>query len=200
MYDTYYLDNDLDLTGVDWTPIGTFYSRFNSIFTGWDEANKKEAVRKITGLTTNEGSDRQGLFAFNEGTIKNLIFDSCNVSGENYVGCVAAENSGTIQNITVTGSRVTGTVRDTGGVVGNNNSNGKINNVTVEFKNGKYYAVVNVESTHKQLPEAKVAVGIDMGLKTFATLSNGLKIANLDVTYEDEMIKKYQRSLSRKKA
>jgi len=77
--------------------------------------------------------------------------------------------------------------------------NYKINNVTVEFKNGKYYAVVNVESTHKQLPEAKVAVGIDMGLKTFATLSNGLKIANLDVTYEDEMIKKYQRSLSRKK-
>ena len=77
--------------------------------------------------------------------------------------------------------------------------NSKINNVTVEFKNGKYYAVVNVETTHKQLPTSKKSVGIDMGLKTFATLSNGLKIANLDVTYEEEMIKKYQRSLSRKK-
>lgn len=76
--------------------------------------------------------------------------------------------------------------------------NSKINNVTVEFKNGKYYAVVNVETTHKQLPTSKKSVGIDMGLKTFATLSNGLKIANLDVTYEEEMIKKYQRSLSRK--
>ena len=131
-YDTYYLDNDLDLSGIgNWEPIGTFYDRFNKIFTGWDEANNEEAVRKITGLTTNKGSDRQGLFAFNEGTIKNLIFDSCNVSGESYVGCVAAENSGTIQNITVTGSRVTGTVRDTGGVVGSNSLNGNINNVIV---------------------------------------------------------------------
>ena len=77
-------------------------------------------------------------------------------------------------------------------------SNSKINHATVEFKNGKYYAVVNVETVHEQLPDSKASIGIDMGLKTFATLSNGLKIANLDVTYEEEMIKKYQRSLSRK--
>lgn len=76
--------------------------------------------------------------------------------------------------------------------------NSKINNATIEYKNGKYYAVVNVETTHKQLHDSKKTVGIDMGLKTFATLNNGLKIANLDVTHEDEMIKKYQRSLSRK--
>jgi len=78
-------------------------------------------------------------------------------------------------------------------------SNSKINNATVEFKNGKYLAVVNVETIHQQLPYSKTSVGIDMGLKTFATLSNGLKIANLDVTYEEKMIKKYQRNLSRKK-
>ena len=29
-------------------------------------------------------------------------------------------------------------------------------------------------------------VGIDMGMKTFATLSDGTKIANLDLTYEEE--------------
>lgn len=78
-------------------------------------------------------------------------------------------------------------------------SNSKINNATVEFKNGKYYAVVNVETTHNSLSYSSGAVGIDMGLKKFATLSNGLKIANLDVTYEEKMIQKYQRSLSRKK-
>ena len=38
-----------------------------------------------------------------------------------------------------------------------------------------------------------VTRGIDMGMKTFATLSDGTKIANLDLTYEEEMIKKYQR-------
>ena len=29
-------------------------------------------------------------------------------------------------------------------------------------------------------------VGIDMGMKTFSTLSDGTKIANLDLTYEEE--------------
>ena len=43
------------------------------------------------------------------------------------------------------------------------------------------------------------AVGIDLGIRTLATLSNGLKITNLDTTHEDKMIKKYYRVLSRKK-
>ena len=40
-------------------------------------------------------------------------------------------------------------------------------------------------------------VGIDLGLKNLATLSNGQEIANLDLTHEDKMIQKYQRKLSR---
>ena len=40
-------------------------------------------------------------------------------------------------------------------------------------------------------------VGIDLGLKNLATLSNGQEIANLDLTKEDKMIRKYQRKLSR---
>ena len=35
-------------------------------------------------------------------------------------------------------------------------------------------------------------------MKTLATLDNGLKIANLDVTYEESIIKKYQKRLSNK--
>ena len=42
-------------------------------------------------------------------------------------------------------------------------------------------------------------VGIDLGMRTLATLSNGLKIANLDTRHEEKMIKKYQKSISRKK-
>ena len=33
-------------------------------------------------------------------------------------------------------------------------------------------------------------VGIDLGLKNLATLSNGQEIANLDLTQEDKMIQK----------
>ncbi|MBR0366410.1 MAG: hypothetical protein IJH94_06390, partial [Clostridia bacterium] len=52
IYDTYYLDNDLDLSGIsDWTPIGTFYDRFDDTFTGWDPELRRETVRTITGLT-----------------------------------------------------------------------------------------------------------------------------------------------------
>ena len=65
----------------------------------------------------------------------------------------------------------------------------KINNVTIKKEHNHYYAVFNIE-TEKQ---------IDLGIRTLATLSNGLKITNLDTTHEDKMIKKYHRILSRKK-
>lgn len=75
----------------------------------------------------------------------------------------------------------------------------KINNVTIKIENGKYYAVFNIETQTQDLPKKYDAVGIDLGMKTLATLDNGLKIANLDVSHEESMIKKYQKSLARKK-
>ena len=75
----------------------------------------------------------------------------------------------------------------------------KINNVTIKIENGKYYAVFNIETEIPEFPKTKEAAGIDLGIRTLATLGNGLKIANLDVTYEENMIKKYQKRLSRQK-
>ena len=77
--------------------------------------------------------------------------------------------------------------------------NTKINHVTIKRHNGKYYAVFNVETPIKIFEKSFDSVGIDLGLRTLATLSNGLKITNLDLTHEEKMIKKYQRQLSRKK-
>ena len=76
--------------------------------------------------------------------------------------------------------------------------NAKINNVTIKIENGKYYAVFNIETETPDFPKTHKFVGIDLGMKTLATLDNGLKIANLDVTYEESMIKKYQKRLSNK--
>ena len=75
----------------------------------------------------------------------------------------------------------------------------KINNVTIKKHNGKYYAVFNIEIPLESFEKTLNSVGIDLGLKTLATLSNGLKITNLDLTREEQMIKKYQRILSRRK-
>ena len=75
----------------------------------------------------------------------------------------------------------------------------KINNVTIKIENGKYYAVFNIENEIPEFPKTNQFVGIDLGMRTLATLDNGLKIANLDVTHEENMIKKYQKRLSRQK-
>ena len=75
----------------------------------------------------------------------------------------------------------------------------KINNVTVKRENGKYYAIVNITTTVEELSKTGRDIGIDLGLKSLATLSNGQEIANLDLTREDAMIRKYQKKLSRQK-
>ena len=73
----------------------------------------------------------------------------------------------------------------------------KINNVTVKRENGKYYAVVNITASVEELEKTGASIGIDLGLKKLATLSNGEIIDNLDLKKEDSMIKKYQKKLSR---
>ena len=75
----------------------------------------------------------------------------------------------------------------------------KINNVTVKRENGKYYAIVNIKTTVEELEKTGKNIGIDLGLKNLATLSNGQEITNLDLTKEDAMIRKYQKKLSRQK-
>ena len=75
----------------------------------------------------------------------------------------------------------------------------KINNVAIKRHNGKYYAVFNVKTSIMMFDKTFESVGVDLGLRTLATLSNELEKANIDVTYEDEMIHKYQRKLARKK-
>ncbi len=77
--------------------------------------------------------------------------------------------------------------------------NVKINNVTIKLENGKYYAVFNIKTEISEFSKTNKAVGIDLGMRKLSTLDNGLKIANLDVTYEENMIKKYQKRLSRQK-
>ena len=75
----------------------------------------------------------------------------------------------------------------------------KINNVTIKKEHGHYWAVFNIETTIKTFKKTNKSIGIDLGVRTLATLSNGLKITNLDTSHEDKMIKKYSRKISRQK-
>ena len=73
----------------------------------------------------------------------------------------------------------------------------KINNVTVKHENGKYYAIVNITTTVEEFDKTGENIGIDLGFKSLAIFNNSLKIDNLDLKKEDQMISKYQKKLAR---
>ena len=66
-------------------------------------------------------------------------------------------------------------------------------------KNGKYYAIVNIKTEVEELEKTGETIGIDLGLKKLATLSNTTEIDTLDLKKEEEMIKKIPKTISTKR-
>lgn len=107
------LDNDIDLSDIDWTPIGTESRPYTGTFDG----NNKT----IRGLEINQsGTDNVGLIGYlgSEGKVQNVVLANISVSGANYVGGIAGQTDGTVENCSVNGT-VTGQ-NQTGGIVGRN--------------------------------------------------------------------------------
>ena len=103
------LTNNIDLTGIDWTPIG---KDDNKAYTGTFDGNGKT----ITGLTVTRSNRYTGLFGFIKGTVKNVVLTEVNITSGTFVGGVAGWSfGGNIENCSVSGS-VSGS--DVGGVVG----------------------------------------------------------------------------------
>jgi len=109
------LDTDIDLTGKDWTPIGTDYDNsYKGTFDGGGHT--------ITGLTFTTNDEYAGLFGWlnRAGTVKNVVMEgvqiTCNQIYGGSIGGVVGSSWGTIENCSVSGS-VSGTVY-VGGVVG----------------------------------------------------------------------------------
>lgn len=76
---------------------------------------------------------------------------------------------------------------------------GKVKTLTVRrASTGKWYACFSCEVEAKPLPPSEKAIGVDVGLESFATLSNGEKIANPRFFRRDEKaLAKAQRRLSK---
>lgn len=109
------LDTDIDLTGKDWTPIGTDYDNsYKGTFDGGGHT--------ITGLTFTTNDEYAGLFGHlnSAGTVKNVVMEGIQITSNQIyggsIGGVVGFSWGTIENCTVSGS-VSGTVY-VGGVVG----------------------------------------------------------------------------------
>lgn len=108
------LDKDFDLTGKEWTPIGTGYSnKYTGTFDGGGHT--------IKGLTVTTNDQFVGLFGSigYAGTVKNVMMEDVQITSNRssgFAGGVAGYSDGTIENCSVSGS-VSGTVY-VGGVVG----------------------------------------------------------------------------------
>lgn len=75
---------------------------------------------------------------------------------------------------------------------------GTIKTVTIRRQAGKWYACFSCEIEAQPLPQTEQAVGIDVGLTSFATLSNGEKADNPRFfRQEEKALAKAQRKLSK---
>ena len=109
------LEKNIDLTGKDWTPIGTDYDNsYKGTFDGGGHT--------ITGLTFTTNDEFAGLFGWlnRAGTVKNVVMEGVQITSNQIyggsIGGVVGSSWGTIENCSVSGS-VSGTVY-VGGVVG----------------------------------------------------------------------------------
>ena len=120
----YYLANDIDLGGEQWTPLWYFSGELNG------------EGHKIHNFTITSSDYLAGFFTTNSGTIKNVTFSDFvfTVSSESQTftaGAIVGNNSGTIENCHVTDATITysyicnltGDPRNfVGGLVGENQS------------------------------------------------------------------------------
>ena len=111
------LTSDIDLSGIDWTPIGIDY---NHRYAGTFDGNGKT----ITGLTVTTSDQYAGLFGYigSGGKVKNVTLENVQITNDNssgYAGGVAGWSYGNIENCSVSGSvSGSGSSSDVGGVVG----------------------------------------------------------------------------------
>lgn len=77
---------------------------------------------------------------------------------------------------------------------------GKVRNVTVSHRGGKWFASIQTQRELAQpLPVATTAIGIDVGIARFATMSDGSFVAPLDsFKKHQQRLARYQRVMSRK--
>ena len=116
---TFLLMNDIDLSGLNWVPIGRFAPPddmlpFSGVFDGQGYS--------ITGLKISGNEDARGLFGYTHlATIRNVVIRNPEIQGGDKVGALVghqAYSSEGIENCAVIGGKIQGSNR-AGGLVGN---------------------------------------------------------------------------------
>jgi hypothetical protein len=137
---SYDLVNDLDLTGIDWNPIGWYeYGTSSTQFIGTFNGNG----RTISNLSINRPMETYiGLFGYVGGgaVIRNLNLKDPKIVGDRWVGSVIGySGNSSLSNIRVSNPKVTGNV-EVGGIAGRSVANTLVSELSVEQSiNGDAY-------------------------------------------------------------
>ena len=135
------LMNDIDMSGIDWTPIGTKNGKmkFNGTFDGQNftiynfniksenmcsslfaRTGKDTIIRNVRlhNCVLSSGSTTGSIVGWNEGVIENCLV-SGEINGTSSIGGIVGRNAGIVRNCYMKGT-VTGSTNYIGGIVGNN--------------------------------------------------------------------------------
>ena len=141
---SYTLGADIDMTGVDWTA-----KTLNGSLDG-----DGHTISNLNVVATT--SDAAGMFARLNGTIKNLNLTNLKINTTaSYIGTVAGENYGTIEDVTVNGEYLVAqnndASRSVGGIAGTNTNLIKNVNATISYalKNPTYVGGIAGSNTGK---------------------------------------------------
>ena len=173
------LISNIDMTNVDWIPIGTNTS-FNGTFDGGNNTITNLAV-KVT-----DDNAPAGLFGNVTGDIRNVKMSGVNISGHYRTGAIVGSIYGNIDNCHVDGGRIVSTPDS-----GNNNANnvgGIVGYVAENGTNG--YSVSHCSVNDLEIEAYRSAGGIAGCLMEGATVdscnvNNTTVIANMLCEYAD---------------
>ena len=145
---TVFIENDIDLGGAEWRPIGDYaFSRtsFNGVFDGKNHTISNFQITEAVRWTEKVTEASFGFFGNVKGTIKNLTIKNATVipEGGRYSAALVGRlhNGGRVENCHVVESSVTISHWQVGGLVGQNN-NGNISGCSVVGSTITGYAAV----------------------------------------------------------
>ena len=112
------LTDDIDLAGIEWTPIGAGATTFKGIFDGQGHT--------ISNLSVTHSS-KAGLFGTARGTVKNVNVNNATVVGNHYAAGIVAYGLCTrVENCNVTNSTITTSAEELNGSWDNGDKAGAI--------------------------------------------------------------------------
>ena len=158
------LDTDIDLTGKDWTPIGTDYDNsYKGTFDGGGHT--------ITGLTFTTNDEFAGLFGWlnRAGSVKNVVMEGVQITSNQIYGGSIGGVVGVQIGGSITGCSSSATVKgmvDVGGVAGQTNSSATL---TACYATGN----VIIEMDPKKNIAGGSLVGMNAGSSLLACYATG---------------------------